>query len=347
MLTPTAEDRALGHLDDTPRCAVVVDTEEDFDWSGKFSRANVAVRSMSKIGRVQNLFDSVGVVPVYVVDYPIVSQRDGYRPLQEIHASGRCLIGAHLHPWVNPPFEEVVNRRNSFPGNLEPRLEAAKLRVLGDLIAERFGERPTIYKAGRYGIGSHTAAILEDQGYEVDVSVCPHMDYSSEGGPDFSGYEAWPYWFGRNRRLLELPLTVGFSGTLRRWGGVLHRAVSRPELGWLHLVGALARFRLLDKVWLSPEGFVVPEHRRLIGSLLGNGLRVFTFAFHSPSVVPGNTPYVRTERDLAELLARCRGFFEYFLGEIGGRPSTPVEIKDRLARASAPGGRTPLQRTGG
>jgi len=285
---------------------------------------------MREIGKVQEVFDMFGVTPVYVVDYPVASQPDGYRPLQEIHASGRCLIGAHLHPWVNPPFDEVVSCRNSFPGNLGRDLEAAKLAVLGQEIGERFGAKPAIYKAGRYGIGAHTASILEEQGYEVDVSVCPHVDYSAEEGPDFTAYGVSPYWFGMRRRMLELPMTIGFSGMLSRWGAAVHRVVSSPGLRRCHLVGALARLRLVDKVWLSPEGYVGPEHRRLVRCLLQSGLRVFTFAFHSPSVVPGNTPYVRTERERDDFLRRCREFFEFFMGEVGGRPSTPLEIKARF-----------------
>src|SRR5262245_50286164 len=108
------------HIDPilTPRLVVAVDTEEEFDWSKGFSRDNIAVHSMRHIGVIQKIFDEYGITPVYLVDYPIVAQADGYQPLQEIHRAGRCLLGAHLHPWVNPPFAESVNGRNSFPGNL-------------------------------------------------------------------------------------------------------------------------------------------------------------------------------------------------------------------------------------
>jgi hypothetical protein len=334
MLNPGPSDLVRLPTAAPSRCIVVVDTEEEFDWSGGFSRDNVGVRSLRSIDRVQDMFDRVGVKPTYVVDYPVVSQADGYEPLRDIHASGRCVIGAHLHPWVNPPFEERVSRRNSFPGNLPPTLEAAKLAVLTEAVGERFGARPTIYKAGRYGIGRHTAAILEDQGFDVDLSVCPHMNYSAEGGPDFTGYGAWPYWFGRHRRLLELPLTVGFTGALNRWGPALHPVLSRRALAPCHLVGILARLRLLDKIWLSPEGYVGPEHRRLVRRLRGQGLGVFTFAFHSPSVVPGNTPYVRTEADLADFLSRCRDFLEFFLDELKGRATTPVELAVELTASA-------------
>src|SRR5690242_2767748 len=91
------------------RLVVVVDTEEEFKWSSERSRDSKSVKSLSQINRFQEIADRYGITPVYVVDYPVASQREAYRALEEIHRSGRCLMGAHLHPWVNPPFEEPVN----------------------------------------------------------------------------------------------------------------------------------------------------------------------------------------------------------------------------------------------
>jgi hypothetical protein len=310
---------------------VVIDTEEEFDWSAGKSRGNVSVRSVRHLEKVQSIFDEYDICPVFVVDYPVVSQPDGYRLLQELHASGRCLIGAHLHPWVNPPFEEIVTTQNSFPGNLPRSIEIAKLKILGDCIGERFGRSPVMYKAGRYGVGENTAVILEELGYEIDASICPLMDYSDEGGPDFTRSTSWPYWFGRERQLLELPLTVGFSGALRRWGKGLRRLASSPVLRSVHAVGALARLRLADRVWLSPEGYSSDEHQRLARALFEDGLRIFSFTFHSPSLEPGHTPYVQSTADLEQFLSRFQAFFDFFFGELGGCSSTPIELKSRLA----------------
>jgi hypothetical protein len=330
MLAPRATDYVPNDPGQPARLVVVVDTEEEWDWSAGLSRQNTSVRAMRSIDRLQAVFDEYRITPVYVVDYPVVAQSEGYRPLQEIRRDGRCVIGAHLHPWVNPPFGEPVSPTTSFPGNLAPAAEAAKLGVLGELIGERFGAAPTIYKAGRYGIGPNTEAILEEQGYEVDLSVCPRMDYSGEGGPDFSAFSPRPYWFGRQRRLLELPLTVGFSGALRQWGPTIHRVLSHPSLAPTHAVGLFARLRLLDKVWLSPEGYRAAELRRLAHALWRDGLRTFSFALHSPSVEPGHTPYVRSPRELTEFLSRCQRLFDLVLGDLQARPSTPLELKREL-----------------
>jgi hypothetical protein len=334
LLSPTPPNYCDLDPAEKPRLVVVVDTEEEFDWSGDFSRNETTVRSMRSIGRVQNVFDEYRITPVYVVDYPVANQPEGQRPLEEIHSAGRCLIGAHLHPWVNPPFDETVNRRNSFPGNLPPKLEAAKLRALGDAIEEHFGTRPKVYKAGRYGIGPHTAETLEQQHYEVDMSVCPRMDYSGDEGPDFTNISACPFWFGKSR-LLELPLTVGFAGPLRRWGIPLHRIASHRVLARLHAVGVLARLGVLDKIWLCPEGYLSDEHKKLVRSLHSDGLRIFSFAFHSPSLEPGNTPYVRSLSDLESFISRCRKFFDFFLGDLSGIAATPLEIKNQLIRSTS------------
>jgi hypothetical protein len=334
LLTPKPADYCRIDPAEKARLIVVIDTEEEFDWSHSFSRKNTSVRSMRWITRVQNIFDTYGIIPVYVIDYPVASQPDGYRPLQEIYASGRCLIGAHLHPWVNPPFEEQVNHYHSFVGNLPPSLEAMKLHVLSETIGEQFDVCPVIYKAGRYGVGPHTADILEGQGYEVDLSVCPLMDYSSEGGPDFGHLSAWPYWFGEHRSLLELPLTVGYTGLFRRWGCRLHQIACHPPLCQLHAAGILSRLRCVDKAWLSPEGYSLVDNMKLLRALYGDGLRIFSFAFHSPSVEPGNTPYVTSQHDLERFLSHCGDFFEYFMGELGGTPTTPLALKAQLTGAT-------------
>lgn len=331
MLDPQPQHYCQSQATDKPQLVVVIDTEEEFDWSGPFSRSHTSVTAMRWIHRVQDIFDTYNITPVYVIDYAVASQPAGYEALQAIHADGRALIGAHLHPWVNPPFTEPVNARNSFPGNLPPMLEATKLQMLGDCIDEHFGARPVIYKAGRYGVGPHTAAILEAQGYEVDVSLCPYMDYSAEGGPNFTASTVMPYWFGAQRSLFELPLTVGYTGALRRWGRVLHQRASQGALARLHTVGILARLGLLNKVWLSPEGYRPEEHIQLTRTLYRQGVRLFSFAFHSPSVEPGHTPYVRSQQDLEDFLGSCHRFFEFFLGELGGQPTTPLALKEHFA----------------
>ena len=148
MLQPRSEDVVRFEADDDPLVLVIVDTEEEFDWAGEFSSANMSVESIKHQQRAQRILERHGVIPTYLVDYPVASQEDGYKPLREFLADGKCAVGAHLHPWVNPPFDEDLSRANSYPGNLPKRLEREKLRRLTAAIEENFHLGPTIYKAG-------------------------------------------------------------------------------------------------------------------------------------------------------------------------------------------------------
>jgi hypothetical protein len=324
-----------------PRLLVVIDTEEEFDWSAPPSRSATAVQAMARVGILEEIFAPFGLVPFYATDWPVVSRPEGRAALRELHAAGRVEVGAHLHPWVSPPFDEDLSAFHTYAGNLPAALEREKLARLTAEITAHFGAPPRAYKAGRYGLGPNTGRILEELGYEIDLSVCPTLDSSSDGGPDYSAYRCEPYSFGKTRELIGIPLTAAFVGALGSRGRGLYRWANRSALAPLRLPAVLARTGLVDRLMLSPEGFTPAEHRRLVRHLLARDHRVFTWSFHSPSVLPGATPYVRTDADLRTFLDSFRRFFDWFFGELGGRPATPREVVAALRSAAARGAESP------
>jgi hypothetical protein len=319
-----------------PALITVIDTEEAFDWAAPFDPASRSVEHMAAIGRVQAIFDAQGVVPCYLVSYPIVAQQAGYRPLAPYLEAGRAIIGAHLNPWVTPPHAEAVSARNSYPGNLPPPLEAAKLAALAARVERALGIRPTLYKAGRHGKGPSTEGILEAQGFEVDLSPAPPTDCRADGGPDYRHESPRPFWFGRGRRLLCLPGTGAFVGAAAALGPALQPLLERRRVAWLRPVAIASRLRLLERLRLTPEGFTLAEMLRLTRALLARGQRTFVLSFHSPSVVPGNTPYVRSDAELAAFLGRLRGFLAWFCHDLHGRFITPHALKAELERLPPP-----------
>jgi hypothetical protein len=309
---------------------IIVDTEEEFDWRAPLSRANTSVRAMRRVHTLQEVFATRGFVPTYVVDFPVASQAEGYGPLAELARDGRARIGAHLHPWVNPPFTEALAAGNSFGCALGEALETEKIRVLRACIANAFGFEPRVYKAGRYGFGPTTAAALELLGFDVDVSVNPRMDFSAEGGPSFEAFPPTPFFFGRQRRLLELPCTTDYTGVAGAAAPGLHRLIRRGPLDRLHVPGVLARLGVVNKIMLSPETATLREMKTLTRTLLRRGVRTFSMTMHSPSAQPGCTPYVRTNDALERFLGRTGAYLDFFLGELGGIASTPEDFLDSL-----------------
>lgn len=312
-----------------PQLLVVVDTEEEFDWS-RFDRANTSVAAMADVHHGQDVCDRHGIVPTYVADYPVVTQAAGQAPLRAFVREGRAHVGAHLHPWVTPPFDEEVNARNSYPGNLPAALERAKIEALAAAIEQHLGARPLVYKAGRYGIGANTAAILEDTGFLVDCSPSPAYDFSADGGPDYARADAMPYWFGRARRLLCVPTTGAFVGAAGGLAPALWRLGGGPVGSALRVPGVLSRLGVVSRIRLSPEGFDLHALVRLTRFLFARGQRVFSLSYHSSTLRPGCTRYVQTAEQRAAFLGVMNNYFAWFLRDFGGVPTTLLALRERL-----------------
>ncbi|OZA94449.1 MAG: WalW protein [Erythrobacter sp. 34-65-8] len=309
------------------RALLTIDTEEEFNWGGEFSKSGYGLDHVTRLAKFQEFCENLEVVPVYLVDWPIATSREAIDILAPAAAAGKAEIGVQLHPWVNPPHQEDVNTRNSFAGNLPYELERAKLLRLRDEIARAFGVNPLIYRAGRYGTGPRTAEILMEAGIAIDTSVRSNFDYSAQQGPDYSSHPLEPYWLGKDKVLLELPVTTVFWGILRRQGPMLHRLAKNLPL----LRGVLSRLGLLEKIALTPEGVRLDEAIRGIDIAIDDGLPVIVLSFHSPSLVPGFTPYVHTEADLDRLYDWLRGVYAY-LRQRGIAPTTVTEIMQAVAR---------------
>ena len=337
--THTRAELPRGH---PPILTVVVDTEEEFDWSKPFSRGNVGVTSIAAQPLMhERVFDRHGVVPTYVVDWPVATTPSSVEVLKHLMQRGKCEIGTHLHPWVSPPYSEEVNAYNSYAGNLPRELEFEKIKRLTRAITDNFGCAPVVFKAGRYGVGPNTSAILGELGYWVDASVVPFTAMTSDGGPDFSRHGADPFWFGdEGERMLELPATAGYAGRLHAYGSSLYSKLQSPALRKLRIPGIASRLGLLERIKLSPEGSSLDEMRALTRCLVKNGTRFFGLTYHSPTVVPGYTAYTTTLEARERFIATLDAYLRFFSVEFGGIMSTHRALYEQLL-----GGLPPVSRT--
>jgi len=319
-----------------PLLIVAVDTEAEFDWDGPFLRTLTNVRNLRHQAKAQEIFDRFGVRPVYLVDYAVATQAEGYLPLKEIIQSQRCEIGAHLHPWITPPFVEQLSDRTSFSQNLPASVQKEKLSRLTEAIVSNLGVQPVSYRAGRYGVGEEIAEILNSLDYSIDMSVQPGIDMRYRNGPDFRKAVDKPYWFGGRGALLEIPATCGFVGLIahpafpKSLSVQVYKQIARPRLNQMRSLGMFARLCLLERIPLTPEGVTSSELRRVTSMLLSHGQRVFVLSYHSSSLQPGNTEYVKSAAELSQFLARIESYLEFFMGELGGMSMTPADLRATL-----------------
>ncbi len=127
---------------------------------------------------------------------------------------------------------------------------------------------------------------------------------------------------------MELPLTTVYWGLLRQLGHWLYPALWRTP----RLRGALARIGMLERIPLTPEGVTLEEAVRGIDIAIDDGLPLLVFSFHSPSLSPAYTPYVRDEAGVDVLYDWWREVFAY-LARRGMAPTSVRGVLDSIALA--------------
>jgi len=325
-----------------PVLLTLVDVEEEFDWDKPWAGGTWQFEALEALGEFHQLLRRYGVVPCYMVDYPVAAIDEAADLFRRWAAAGECVVGAQLHTWQTPPMEEARSLPNSFQGNLPRDLERRKMVTITELIEDRIGVRPRVFRAGRYGIGGATPRILEELGYQVDVSIMPNTSYAAFGrGPSAVGVPDWPFWLNRDRTLLEIPVTRSVVGRLKRRyyrhpTNVFDSAIARGG----RATSFLSRARLLERITLTPEGQRFTDIARMIDEQLAFGQRVFTLNLHSSSLVAGGSSYVPEPSDVAGIFDNTRRILDFCMGHDRLQPRQPLALLDEVAEWGRNKGRT-------
>ncbi len=308
-----------------PAVLVGVDTEADDQWSAE-GRARLSVRNAERLPALQRLFESFGVRPSYLVTHEMATREPAASVLRELAQSGRCEVGAHLHPWSSPPYRPQ-DLAGTYPSQLPDDLLARQLRELTEAIERHQGTRPRSYRAGRHGFDERSLALLEGLGYVVDTSVDPLFNERRKGGPAFAGAPLIPYHprYDDVRRpgacpILEVPVTAATLPALPKAAERLY--ASLPPVRWR---AALRRLGLRP-VWLRPSYTALPEILTFASRLRARGTPCFNMLFHSSEVLPGASPYNPDEAAVQGFLDRLSRVLEHLTQGLGGVGRTYSEF---------------------
>lgn len=290
-----------------PALVVTIDTEEEFDWSRVPYEQTPAITHTRELDRLQDALEEAGARPTYVVDYPLLCDDVTVAVLRALQARGTCEIGAHLHPWVNPPQIEAPVARHTYLCNLPRSLQREKLEHLTVAYQAAFGSAPRSFKAGRYGIDDGVASELQQLGYIADSSPVAYTSFRDDDGPDFRHIGNEPFVMVPSNEhqsaLITVPCSVAYTRRPFAAAHRVHGALSARWLRPLRGIGILWHTRLLRKVFLSPEVHTAADLVRGVDALAASGASTIHFSLHSPSIVAGHTPYVRSTADRDRLLS--------------------------------------------
>jgi len=224
---------------------------------------------------LQPAFSSVGAVPTYLLTVEVMEDDASAAALQAL--TGNYEYGTHLHAAFIEPEKKFTDYAGvdspDFQCSYAPDIEYRKLENLTHLFEQRFGYRPTSFRAGRYGASFNSINALEKLGYLVDTSVTPYLAWQEPNARvDFRRAPEQPYFTEANdiarrgavRPLLEVPVTMK-PRLLRgpRW--------FRPWFATVEQMQQIVRYQL---------------HRHRSQRVV-----VLNMMFHSMEIIPQATPY--------------------------------------------------------
>lgn len=324
-----------------PTVTISIDTEED-DW-GSYARSGAGTENIPHLRDLQALFERYGARPTYLVDFPPLRDARALDVLRELAGRPGVEIGAHCHPWNTPPFEGDEGEPVSMMCQLPEHENRAKIRSVVERIEGELGTRPVTFRAGRWGFGPTVASALVEERIPFDSSVSPFLDWTSSGGPDYSEAPFQPYRFdpeaplteADDGALAELPPTIGSFRGNHRAAARRRRRLERSILQKLRVVGLLDRAGFITQRWLSPEMLDGPDLVRLGTATVDAGHDFLGLTLHSCALLPGATPFVRTEVDRAAFLGAIEHFLDACVAR-GYRFQTLAEAGGELLPSVAP-----------
>jgi len=269
---------------------VTIDTEADNQWA---YNEVVTTENLNYVPRFQRLCERYGLRPTYLCTFEGVESSHFESVLRPYQERGAAEIGAHLHPWTNPPFGPAAragidkDAYPAYPSELTLKDFSAKLTVLTDRIAVRTGRAPTSYRAGRWGFTAAHVAVLVRLGYAVDCSVTPLVSWADHagrrgGGPDFRAAPLVPYFLDPTdvcragpSTLLEVPVTI-----------------------------------VLDRQWFRPYPEMSAEQLLEVYRVASaQKLPALEMMLHSSELMPGGSPDYPTEASVEQVYAKLERVF--------------------------------------
>ena len=340
-------------MSDTP-FVITIDTEGDDLWARP---REITTRNAQYLPRFQALCERFRFKPVYLTNYEMAMSDAFVEFARDVVARGAGEVGMHLHAWNSPPLVPLTSddfHHQPYLIEYPDAVMKEKIKVVTRLLEDRFDQAMISHRAGRLGFDGRYAAMLLDEGYRVDCSVSPGLDWSGtpgdprgNGGTDYTHFRHDPYFLSptdisaaASAGLLEVPMTIRSSGLFRR-------------APWVYRIPLL---RQTANRLVSPAlNHLCPAENGLGGLLRAaraaraDGAAHTEFTLHSSEFMPGGSPTFRNRSDIERLYENLEILFEELSTWCSGmtlrefharfsesvRPAASSHLEDSLEMARA------------
>ena len=278
---------------------ITVDTEGDNLWN-YHKGEEVKSTNAFYIPRFQELCEKYGFKPVYLTNYEMIKNPNYVEYIKPKVEDGKCEVGIHIHAWNNPPLYDLKgnNGGNAFLVEYPDEIMEKKFKLTYELITQSIGKAPVSHRAGRWVMDDRYFKLLEKYAINVDCSYTPLVSWMNTKGEsrpygcDYTGVSANSHFIGN---VLEVPMSIMKT----------KRIFTCPD------IRTVAKQLLRGKnIWLRPASSSLREMKWVVRSNPNNDNFV-EFMIHSSELMPGGSPYFRSQKDINNLFKTMDCIFDY------------------------------------
>lgn len=294
---------------------ITVDTEGDNLWDWK-EGAPITTENTHYIPRFQELCEKYGLKPTYLTNREMALDESWAKYGKNKAQQGLCEIGMHIHAWNTPPAYELKNLYggNSYITEYPDEIIHQKLAWITECLEERFEVPMQSARSGRWATNEVYFSSLKENGYIGDCSITPGLDLSAIPGHSVNAgndYSDEPYSTHiLSCGIVEVPMTT--------------RCIHHIPKGTLrHKLGSLIKG---DRLWLRPYRKSLYDLQFLSHVVQKEGELYLEFMIHSAELMPGGSPYFKTEADIELLYS----IMDHFFGQIVSEGYVGMTLSDYI-----------------
>lgn len=307
-----------------PAFLITIDTEGDNLWGRPHT---ITTENARHLPRFQSLCEHHGLRPTWLTNHEMALCPHYQAFAQDFLRRGTGEVGMHLHAWNSPPLTHALTeddmRLHPYLIEYPTRVMAEKIHHITDLLETTFGQKMRSHRAGRWAFNETYARILIQHGYQVDCSVTPHVSWKKAlgnpqgaGGTDYRHFPEHAYTMDPSSLhqpghspLLQVPVSIrktkffALRQTLRRLENRLPTKAS--------LLFRLTNRLFPELTWLRPTGRNLGAMLALVQDIHKAGEPYAEFMLHSSELMPGGSPFFRSERDISRLYEDLEALFAF------------------------------------
>lgn len=294
---------------------ISIDTEGDNLWKWKIGD-RITTENSKYLPRFQELCEKYGFIPTYLTNLEMCEDKFFSEYFKLKADQNLCEIGMHLHAWNSPPDYNLSVRTDVMPGapflvEYPTEIMSEKVNFLTERLENVFERKMLVHRAGRWAIDERYIKILAENGYKIDCSVTPSINWNKAAGQspesmgtDFSQYSKQPYLW-ENSGVLEVPVTIRENHRLRSLKGCGIRK------GLAKIIEAKNGY---GPLWLRPRNSKENlEDLLYLTDLIYNESKTdyLMFMLHSSEFMPGGSPSFPNNESIENLFSNLEILFEY------------------------------------